>query len=254
MVSADDCLSLLPASGGWCNRCACVHALPAQPVLRDCLELMAQLRRLGRIDWLAEPEAADCRCSTDGLFGEAGGKMFGLLRCRNAVGERVTLRAFSGQFNGLWRVAGWVGPVFDVAAFDALVREPEREIKRLGREMGVFPQESTQWIALRRARKTLSRQLMRQIHDLYHLVNFRGEQTPLVKAFVGNGAPPSGTGDCCGPKLLHYAATHGLWPEAMAEFYWGRSSASGAKEHGRLYSACAGKCQPILGFQLCGLQ
>lgn len=215
---------------------------------------MAQLRRLGRIDWLAPPGAEDWRCRTDWLFGEAGGKMLGLLRCRNAVGERVTLRAFSGQFNGLWRVAGWVGPVFDVADFEALVREPEREIKRLGREMAVLPPESNQRLALRRLRKTLSRQLMRQIHDLYHLVNFRGEQTPLIKAFVGNGAPPSGTGDCCGPKLLHHAATHGLRPEAMAEFYWGRSSASGAKEHGRLYSACAGKCQPILGFQLCGLQ
>lgn len=254
MVSGDEAPGGLPASGGWCGRCACVHTLPAQPVLGDCLELMAQLQRQRRIDWLAEAGAADCRCSTEGLFGEAGGKMFGLLRCRNAAGEAMTLRAFSGQFNGLWQVAGWVDPIFDVAAFAALIRDPEREIKRLGREMAGLPLESGQRLALRRERKALSRQLMRRIHDLYHLVNFRGEQRPLINAFIDNGAPPSGTGDCCGPKLLHHAAVHGLRPEAMAEFFWGRSNASGGKQHGQWYPACAGKCQPILGFQLCGLQ
>jgi len=244
----------LSASGGWCGRCACVHTLPAQPVLGDCLELMAQLQRQRRIDWQAPPGDADGRCSTEGLFGEAGGKMFGLLRCRDAAGAPVILRAFSGQFNGLWRVTGWVGPIFDLAAFETMIREPEREIKRLGREMDVLPQESEQRRALRRERKALSRQLMRRIHDLYRLVNFRGEQRSMVEAFVDNGAPPSGTGDCCGPKLLHHAAVHGLRPEAMAEFFWGRSNASGGKRHGRWYPACAGKCQPILGFQLCGLQ
>jgi hypothetical protein len=99
----------------------------------------------------------------------------------------------------------------------------------------------------------LSRNLMGAIHGLYHLVNFRGEQAPLMKVFLGKGAPPAGTGDCCAPKLLHHAARHGLRPEGLAEVYWGRPNASATRQHGGLYPACAEKCRPILGFMLCGL-
>jgi len=215
---------------------------------------MALLHCHRRIDWQVPEAMADPRCSTDPLFGEAGGKMFGVLCCRDEAGARVVLRAFSGQFNGLWRVAGWVEPIFDVTAFVQLTLEPEREIKRIGREMALLPKDSVRRRQLCVKRRALSRLLMREIHDLYRLVNFRGEALPLVAAFCGDGAPPSGTGDCCGPKLLHHAAINGLRPEALAEFYWGGSNASATKTHRVLYPACAPKCRMILGFQLCGLE
>ena len=180
--------------------------------------------------------------------------MFGMLSCRDHQGRRVMLQAFSGQYNGLWQVEGWVGPVFDTTAFNELILAPEQEIKRLGREMTRWPLGSEYRCRLLIQRRTLSQKLMREIHDLYQLNNFRGERVPLAAAFIGNGAPPSGTADCCGPKLLHHAATHGLVPESMAEFYWGRSNASATKLHGQFYPACAAKCQAILGFMLCGLQ
>lgn len=215
---------------------------------------MAQLRHHRRIDWSAPETMADPRCSTEPLFGTAGGKMFGVLCCRDARGARKVLRAFSGQFNGLWQVDGWVQPIFDVAAFNALIREPEQEIKRIGREMAVLSTGSARQRQYILERRTRSRQLMREIHVLYRLVNFRGEVAPLIKAFCGNGAPPSGTGDCCGPKLLHHAAVNGLRPEGMAEFYWGRSNASATRVHGRFYPSCVAKCGQMLGFQLCGLE
>jgi hypothetical protein len=243
-----------PVSGGWCHRCGTVHTLPLEPVRRDCLELMEQLQRMRRIDGRVPDSLADPRCSTDALFGAAGGKMFGMLSCRDAAGRRVVLRAFSGQYNGLWQVDGWTGPVMDVAAFTELVREPERAIKRLGRELHASAPDADQHRELRNRRRDLSRHLMHQIHNLYQLVNFRGEQVPLTEVFIGSGGPPAGTADCCGPKLLHHAALHGLRPEGLAEFYWGRSNGSGSKVHGRFYPACATKCQPILGFLLCGLQ
>ncbi|ADW18896.1 hypothetical protein Despr_2762 [Desulfobulbus propionicus DSM 2032] len=240
-------------SGGWCCRCGVVHSLPVRPAIKDGLHLMGQLCRHQRIDWLVPERFRDPRCDTRCLFDKAGGKMFGVLSCRDTGGKRIVLRAFSGQYNGLWQVEGWVGPVFDVAAFGALVGEPEREIKRLGRELTALPHGSSARQLLRAQRRTLSRQLMERVHCLYQLVNFRGATQPLPRVFIGNGAPPSGTGDCCGPKLLHHAARHGLRPEAMAEFYWGASNASGTKVQGRFYPACAAKCQPILGFLLCGL-
>jgi hypothetical protein len=215
---------------------------------------MGQLNQHRRIDFTVPQEAADPRCSTTGLFGEAGGKMFGILVCRDAHGRQVVLRAFSGQFNGLWQVKGWVKPIFDVAAFNELVTVPVQKIKGIGREIAALPKDSHRHRELVVFRRTLSRALMRDIHHLYQLVNVRGEQVPLLAAFNGKAAPPAGTGDCCGPKLLHHAVIHGLQPEGMVEFYWGRNNASGTKFHGRLYSACAAKCQPILGFMLCGLR
>ncbi len=65
---------------------------------------------------------------------------------------------------------------------------------------------------------------------------------------------PTGTGDCCAPKLLHYAAIQGLKPVAMAEFWWGPVSADRDKVQGNFYGACAERCQPLMGFLLSGLQ
>ncbi|MGE4401287.1 MAG: hypothetical protein AB7F61_06345 [Desulfobulbus sp.] len=240
-------------SGGWCARCGMFHSLPASPVVDDCRALMAHFQETGLIDGLEAGLPFHLQCGVDPLFAEMGGKMFGVLACRNAAGQRVLLRAFSGQYNGLWKVPGWVGPIFDEARFQELVDEPERQIKALGKALESLAPNSPRYRLVKGQRRQLSRQLMNAIHDLYQLTNFRGVSAPLVEVFLGKGMPPAGTGDCCGPKLLHHAACNGLRPEAMAEFYWGRTNNSGTKQHGQWYPACASKCQPILGFQLCGL-
>ncbi|MGA7937127.1 MAG: RluA family pseudouridine synthase [Kovacikia sp.] len=105
---------------------------------------------------------------------------------------------------------------------------------------------------LKQQRKALSRQLQNQMHAHYSLTNFAGESL-LLQAFMPGGAMPTGTGDCCAPKLLHYAATQGLKPLAMAEFWWGPASNQGDKVQGEFYGACAERCQPLMGFLLSGL-
>ncbi|MDJ0677258.1 MAG: pseudouridine synthase [Calothrix sp. MO_167.B42] len=103
---------------------------------------------------------------------------------------------------------------------------------------------------LKRKRKELSRQLQTQMHAAYSLMNFYGRSQTLQQ-LVPQGLP-TGTGDCCAPKLLHYAATHNLKPLAMAEFWWGASS--GGKIQGEFYGACVERCQPLMGFLLSGFQ
>ena len=88
------------------------------------------------------------------------------------------------------------------------------------------------------------------MHAAYSLMNFYGRSQTLQQ-LMPQGLP-TGTGDCCAPKLLHYAATHNLQPLAMAEFWWGASS--GDKIQGQFYSACVERCQPLMGFMLSGLQ
>ncbi|MEH2193468.1 MAG: pseudouridine synthase [Nostoc sp.] len=104
---------------------------------------------------------------------------------------------------------------------------------------------------LKQQRKALSRQLQAQMHATYSLTNFLGRSLSLQQ-LMPTGLP-TGTGDCCAPKLLHYAATHNLKPLAMAEFWWGASSINQDKIQGEFYGACAERCQPLMGFLLSGL-
>jgi tRNA pseudouridine32 synthase / 23S rRNA pseudouridine746 synthase len=105
---------------------------------------------------------------------------------------------------------------------------------------------------LKQQRKALSQSLQAQLHQAYSLTNFAGESIALQQ-LKQSGALPTGTGDCCAPKLLNYAATHQLKPLAMAEFWWGAPSAHGDKVSGEFYGACADRCQPLMGFLLSGL-
>jgi tRNA pseudouridine32 synthase / 23S rRNA pseudouridine746 synthase len=105
---------------------------------------------------------------------------------------------------------------------------------------------------LKQQRKLLSRQLQTQMHAVYCLTNFGGESLPLQQ-LMPDGMIPTGTGDCCAPKLLHYAATHQLKPIALAEFWWGPPAANGDKVQGKFYGACTERCQPLMGFLLSGL-
>jgi tRNA pseudouridine32 synthase / 23S rRNA pseudouridine746 synthase len=102
---------------------------------------------------------------------------------------------------------------------------------------------------LRQQRKALSRQLQERLHQTTTIQNFAGEITSLQT--LSPTGLPTGTGDCCAPKLLHAAAVQGIQPIAMAEFWWG--TASGDKQPGEFYPACVERCQPLMGFLLSGL-
>jgi tRNA pseudouridine32 synthase/23S rRNA pseudouridine746 synthase len=105
-------------------------------------------------------------------------------------------------------------------------------------------------LAHRRAER--SRALMTRIHDSYVISSARGERRPL-RALFAPGEPPSGAGDCAGPKLLGHAYRLGATPLALAEFWWGAPPATGGRRAGQFYPSCRGKCGPLLAFMLDGL-
>jgi len=104
---------------------------------------------------------------------------------------------------------------------------------------------------IKEIRTEKSRILHKRVFETYVLTNHLNELRPLTDFF--EGLPPAGAGDCAGPKLIQYAHLHGLYPLALAEFWWGASPASGIRHHGQFYPACRGKCHPILPFMLRGL-
>lgn len=243
--------SYLHAAHGYCRSCRIVHALPLEPALDRCRELMESLESSRSIQ-RPDQAAGDLCLSTDYLFGEARGKMFGVLVGHDRSGREQTLYAFSGQYNGIWHVPGWTPPLFDLNLFHRVHDDREREIKQLTRQLAALPRGTAEWQELTRNRKQLSRSLMKDIFDIYVVRNFRGQSSSLGTAFSGAGLP-TGAGDCCAPKLLVSAARSGITPTGLAEFYWGRENRSGTRRHGRFYHSCREKCQPLLGFLLCGI-
>ena len=108
---------------------------------------------------------------------------------------------------------------------------------------------------LKEERKSKSNALQQWLFGQYNFLNINGEKKNVIDIFRNRviDTPPSGTGDCAAPKLLQYAFAHDLTPICMAEFWWGKSPASEVRKHGNFYPACRGKCEPVLGHMLKGM-
>ena len=111
-----------------------------------------------------------------------------------------------------------------------LKRQRDRALKPL---KAIIDAANAKIRELKQQRKELSRQLQAKMHAAYNLINFLGKSKTLQE-LMPSGLP-TGTGDCCAPKLLHYAATHSLKPLAMAEFWWGESSGVDFSVDGRKF-------------------
>lgn len=110
--------------------------------------------------------------------------------------------------------------------------------------------------ALKKKRRQMSNDLQQWIFDQYQFLNIGGKTRSVCDIFAETAfkIPPSGAGDCALPKLLQYAFKNELKPLAMAEFWWGQSPKSEVRKHGYFYPSCKGKCEPILGHMLQGLE
>lgn len=108
---------------------------------------------------------------------------------------------------------------------------------------------------LKERRRTMSDALQRWLFESSRLAAPGGGETrSVLKVFteyareygLRQPLPPAGTGECCAPKLLHYANAHGLVPVEMAEFWYGASPRGEVRHHGCLYEPCQAKCVPLM--------
>jgi tRNA pseudouridine32 synthase/23S rRNA pseudouridine746 synthase len=109
----------------------------------------------------------------------------------------------------------------------------EREVAELSRQI----------MEVKHRRRELSANLQRQMHEQLSDCLSAGQPWSLASLFPAG--PPTGTGECCAPKLLHQAACLGLTPTGMAEFWWGPPQ--GSRQPGHFYAACQERCQPLIG-------
>ena len=107
--------------------------------------------------------------------------------------------------------------------------------------------------SLRQRRRAMSDMLQRWLFSRFMMLNARGEHRSLLEIWK-NELPPAGAGECCEPRLLQYAFSKGWHPLCMAMFWWGESPKEEVRHHLHFYPACNGKCKPILGWMLRGLE
>lgn len=109
--------------------------------------------------------------------------------------------------------------------------------------------------ALKAKRHADSEALQDWLFSNFRLLKAHGESRSLSEIFAETPLkiPPSGAGECCAPKLLQTAYKRGWLPVSIAEYWYGKPKGGEVRIHGEHYPACRGKCLPVLGWMLQGL-
>lgn len=178
------------------------NILPLEPARTLCLELASKLDSSQLGKALKQP---------------GHGRMLGILVCTDGT----VYKAFSGLLEGQYEHEGFVPPVFPVKEMEDLLALHDGIIKTSN-----DPREA-------------SRTCWNKVQKLYSFHCYDGLTCTLDAIFPN---APSGTGDCCAPKLLNHAYSLGEKPLSLAEFFYG----SGSSNHMQFHSPCDFRCRPIL--------
>lgn len=109
---------------------------------------------------------------------------------------------------------------------------------------------------LKTKRAAFSSNVQEKIFRNFVVKSANGEERDLIEIFreTEQKTPPGGSGECAAPKLLQYAFSNNLKPICMGEFWWGPFEKTEIRYPGVFYPSCLGKCKPILGFMLKGME
>ena len=195
----------------------------------------------------------------------ADGKMFGVLVCSNGEGQLGFLAAYSGQLGGRADWPWFVPAVFDYLQPNGHFKQEEARISAINRRVEELTSEVGRHTtggdadvvrSLKQERRQRSIALQGWLFDQFQMLSAEGCQRSLTDIFstTPHHVPPSGAGECCAPKLFQYAFAHHLQPLCIGEFWQGASPRMELRRHGHFYTACRGKCKPILEWMLRGIE
>ena len=206
----------------------------------------AHQKNLELISLLEKGEAKLLQLTKESEERKGHGLMLGTLICKHAdKGEEVILHAVSGISMQLElpqpsQTQIVVPPLASPSQIEAALAANDAAIHELTARINAGEKELT---ATRTALTTAS---LQKVFDLYTFTRFDGMKITLneIIALHGGRLPPTGTGDCCAPKLLSYAFEHGLIPVSMDEVFYGKDSPN--KKRGTSYPPCDERCGYIL--------
>lgn len=222
---------------------------PQEAARKYCCELIAAINE-GSVNLVQISQESEERKNQ--------GIMVGCLVCKNKItDEQTVLFALSGyakelsvQKIKLSDCEGFVVPSLvsssqiagAISKNDLLIHQLTEQINLL-RCSKKNPEELAE---LELKRKSLCDESLRNVFSLYEFTRFDGKKISLNEIICkrGNVLPPTGTGDCCAPKLLCYAFANNLIPLSMDEIFFGNSTKN--KESGCSYPPCDERCGFIL--------
>lgn len=191
------------------------------------------------------------------------GLMIGSLVCweksmNDGTGRRVVLYAVSGNgkvlevssnetFANLFKEKTFFVPsIVSPDDIDSALKKNDKKIHELTDKINELPLVSKERKELVAERTSLTDESLKNVFSLYEFTHYTGQKISLNQIITNhsNKLPPTGTGDCCAPKLLSYAFAHGLEPVSMDEVYYGRDTKN--KVNGLSYAPCDERCGYIL--------
>lgn len=210
-----------------------------------CLKLISRIEK-GEIELFQTARESEER--------KGQGIMIGSLVCIDkSTSKRVVLYALSGNAKELKYADGinpdencrFVPSIVSSQKINDALKENDNLIHQLTDKINslVDGDERRQMIIERTKLTDIS---LKRVFDLYFFTRFDGVKISLNDIIsIHNGKlPPTGTGDCCAPKLLSYAFENKLQIVSMAEVFYGNDTKN--KQNGKTYAPCDERCGYIL--------
>ncbi len=188
-------------------------------------ELMHTLDTEGFLDYEGER-----KIPVSSLFDKKGGVMLGVLVALDENDEIHILKAFSGEIGRTAIIPGWTPPTYDEKAYKALLAEADILIKKL-QEEGKNEEAAAE-----------SQRMQKKLH-LLHTFHTLHDGDKRLDELLDISLIPSGTGDCCAPKLLSEAYGKHLRVISMVEFFYGDSE---KRKSGEFYPPCTPRCGELV--------
>lgn len=168
--------------------------------------------------------------------------------------KRIILYAVSGNNKQLIPLNTnskdiFVPSIVSSEQIDQALKENDKEIHELTEqinELTLINKASPQRARLLKKRTDLTDSSLQKVFHLYLFTKYDGRKLSLngiIKSH-NNHLPPTGTGDCCAPKLLSYAFEKDYEIISMDEVYYGRETKN--KKNGISYAPCDERCGYIL--------
>lgn len=137
-----------------------------------------------------------------------------------------------------------------LAKNDARIHELTAKIQELKEKRDKKNQPSEQEQSYLQERKKLTNESLKNVYNLYSFKCADGSTktlTAICQERINGALPPTGTGECCAPKLLHYAYSHNLTPLSMCEvFYEKANNNSDIHNNAEPCPPCSERCGIIL--------
>lgn len=168
-------------------------------------------------------------------------------------GNRFTLQFTENHKNKSLACEYFIAP--SIATYEETQKALEKndlEIHQLSDKIKSLEKNDEERKSLVQKRTELTDESLKKVFDLYDFYRFDGTKISLNKIINEHFGklPPTGTGDCCAPKLLNFAFQNKLKILSMTELYYGNSK---NKNSLTAYPPCDERCGYILP-QILGLE